>query len=207
MLDTQKTGWEQFVLHLLSRIDYVALVDKNGPQQEGTIWADGWRKASKDTKHFDWFCSVDHLRKMMKLLKFNPNNQKARLLKAGKWISSQLRGFAPVVHDNYHELLTINQYPSMNHTEYGEPYTSSDFASFLTFTMYDFHNTPHVDNNFNDWTLVGWIPIFNPCKNPGNPQILADKSFDMIDHKISVIKLFLVLPSLTITPDWDSLVR
>ena len=184
MADTQKTGWEQLVLHLLSRIDYVAPVNTNGPLREGTMWADGWRKASKHTEHFGRFCSVDRLRKQMKLLNFNPDNQKARLLEAGEFISSQLREFAPVVHDNYHKLLTINQYPSMNHTEYGEPYTSSDFASFLTFTMYDFHNTPHVDNDVNDWTLVGWIPIFNP-KNPGSPQILADEGFDMIGGQFS----------------------
>ncbi|PLW29789.1 hypothetical protein PCANC_10771 [Puccinia coronata f. sp. avenae] len=151
MPDTEKTGWEQLVLHLLSRVDYVAPVNTNGPQAEGTMWADGWRKASKDTKHFGQFCL-----------------------------------FAPVVHDNYQELLTINQYPSMNHTEYGEPYTSSDFASFLTFTMYDFHNTPHVNNNVNDWTLVVWIPIFHP-KNSSNNQILADEGFDMIgDHKNTI---------------------
>ncbi|PLW57155.1 hypothetical protein PCANC_03094 [Puccinia coronata f. sp. avenae] len=164
------------------------------------MWADGWCKASKDTKHFGRFCLVDFLRKMMNLLKFNPKNQKACLLKAGKWISSQLRGFALVVHNNYHKLLTINQYPSMNHMEYGEPYTFSDFVSFLTFTMYDSHKTPHMENNFNDWMLVAWIPIFNP-KNPGNPQFLANKGFDMIDHKISVIKLFLVLPSLKTSPE------
>jgi hypothetical protein len=72
----------------------------------------------------------------------------------------------------------------MNHTEYGEPYTSSDFASFLTFTMYVFHNTPHVNNDVNDWTLVGRIPIFNP-KNSKNPQILADEGFDMIEGQFS----------------------
>jgi hypothetical protein len=72
----------------------------------------------------------------------------------------------------------------MNHTEYGEPYTSSDFASFLTFTMYVFHNTPHVNNDVNDWTLVGRIPIFNP-KNSKNPQILADEGFDMIGGQFS----------------------
>ncbi|PLW42212.1 hypothetical protein PCANC_12108 [Puccinia coronata f. sp. avenae] len=162
MPDTEKTGWEQLVVHLLSRIDYVAPVDTNGPQAEGTMWADSWRKASKQ--------------------------------------------FAPVVH-NYQELLTINQYPLMNHTEYGEPYTSSDFASFLTFTMYDFHNTPHVNNNVNDWTLVVWIPIFHP-KNSSNNQILADEGFDMIgDHKSTVTRHFLVLPSLIITLDWDFLVK
>ena len=72
----------------------------------------------------------------------------------------------------------------MNHTEYGKPYMSSNFASFLTFTMYNFHNTPHVDKYSNDWTLVGWIPIFHP-KNSDNTQILADKGFDMIGGQFS----------------------
>ncbi|KAA1097013.1 Leucine-zipper-like transcriptional regulator 1 [Puccinia graminis f. sp. tritici] len=184
MAANEKKGWEQFVLHLLSRIDYVAQVNTNGPQQDGTMWADGWRKCSKNTEHFGRFCCVESLRKQMKLLNFDPDDQKARLLQAGEWISSHLKDFAPVVHDNYHQLLTINQYPSMNHTEYGQPYTTSDFASFLTFTMFDFHNLPHNDNDVNDWTLVGWIPIFNPKKSD-NPQILADQDFDMIGGQFS----------------------
>jgi hypothetical protein len=59
MPDTEKTGWEQLVVHLLSRINYVAPVDTNGPQAEGTMWADSWRKASKDIKHSGRFCLVD----------------------------------------------------------------------------------------------------------------------------------------------------
>ncbi|PLW47564.1 hypothetical protein PCASD_08197 [Puccinia coronata f. sp. avenae] len=184
MPDTKKTGWERFVVHLLSRIDYVAPVNKNRPQREGTMWADGWRKASKDNQHFGRFCLVTRLRKQMKALKFNPDNQKACLLKAEEWILAKLRSFAPVVHNNYHRLLTINQYPSMNHTKYGKPYTSSNFALFLTFTMFDFHNTPHVDHDVNEWTLVGWIPIFHP-ENSDNPQILADKGFNMIGGQFS----------------------
>ena len=50
--------------------------------------------------------------------------------------------------------------------------------------MYGFKNTPCVDNDFKDWKLVGLIPIFNP-KNPKNPQILADKGFDMIGGQFS----------------------
>jgi hypothetical protein len=47
------------------------------------MWADGSRKASKDNQHFGRFCSVDCLCAQMKALKFNPNNQKAQLVKAG----------------------------------------------------------------------------------------------------------------------------
>ncbi|OAV94759.1 hypothetical protein PTTG_05406, partial [Puccinia triticina 1-1 BBBD Race 1] len=150
----------------------------------GSLWKDGWRKCSKNTKYFGHFCNVESLRKQMKLLNFDPDDQKAQLLKAGQWISDKLRSFAPGVHDCNQELLINNQYPSMNHTEYGEPYTSAKFSSFLTFTMYDFYNFPHTNNNVNDWTLVGWILIFNP-KNPDNPQILGDERFDMIGGQFS----------------------
>ncbi|PLW44978.1 hypothetical protein PCASD_06912 [Puccinia coronata f. sp. avenae] len=83
MSNTDKRHWELFVLHLLSQMDYVAPVQTNGPQREGTMWADGSRKASKDNQHFGRFCSVDCLCTQMKALKFNPNDQKARLVKAG----------------------------------------------------------------------------------------------------------------------------
>jgi hypothetical protein len=88
---TKKRGWESLFLHLLSQINYVAPVNTNRPQKEGTMWADGWRKASKDNQNFGRFCLVTRLREQMKVLKFNPDNQKARLLEAGEWISSQLR--------------------------------------------------------------------------------------------------------------------
>ncbi|OAV87735.1 hypothetical protein PTTG_11820 [Puccinia triticina 1-1 BBBD Race 1] len=178
MAASKYKGWEKFVLHLLSRIDYVAEINTKGPQRRRSLWGNGWRKCSKNTEHFGRFCSLEFLRKQMKLLKFDPEDQKACLLEAGQWISDKLRSFAPGVHEANQELLIANQYPSMNHTEYGEPYTLADFSSFLTFTMYDFYNIPHTNNDVNDWTLVGWIPIFNP-KNPDNPQVLADELFDM----------------------------
>ena len=47
--------------------------------------------------------------------------------------------------------------------------------------MFDFVNTPHTDNNLQDWNLVGWIPIFNPMKAHGEDlKLLADGNFDMI---------------------------
>ncbi|KAA1080857.1 Leucine-zipper-like transcriptional regulator 1 [Puccinia graminis f. sp. tritici] len=68
----------------------------------------------------------------------------------------------------------------MSHMEYPLPYDALDFASFLTFTMFDFHNGPHCDTDANHWTLVCWIPIFNPRNCSEDDPILADDDFDML---------------------------
>jgi hypothetical protein len=62
--------------------------------------------------------------------------------------------------------------------EYPSPYTANDFASFLTFTMFNFYNQPHRDSDVNDWTLVIWIPIFNPQTRTEDDPVLADEGFD-----------------------------
>ncbi|KAI7963848.1 hypothetical protein MJO29_004275 [Puccinia striiformis f. sp. tritici] len=159
-------------------MDYVAVVNNNGPQMGGAMWADGWRKSYKK-ESFGWYCSVGKLVKMMRLANYNPQDEASSIKEASDFISIQLQHLAPGVFQHYRKTLINNNLPSMAHMEYPLPYDALDFASFLTFTMYNFHNGPHKDTDCNNWTLVCWIPIFNPLNSSDDDPILADDGYDM----------------------------
>ncbi|KNF05867.1 hypothetical protein PSTG_00861 [Puccinia striiformis f. sp. tritici PST-78] len=174
----QLQGWEKLVCHFFDRMDYVAVVNNNGPQMGGAMWADGWRKSYKK-ESFGWYCSVGKLVKMMRLANYNPQDEASSIKEATDFISIQLQHLAPGVFQHYRETLINNNLPSMAHMEYPLPYDALDFASFLTFTMYNFHNGPHKDTDCNNWTLVCWIPIFNPLNSSEDDPILADDGYNM----------------------------
>ncbi|KAI7934519.1 hypothetical protein MJO28_016946 [Puccinia striiformis f. sp. tritici] len=110
---------------------------------------------------------------------YNAKDVDAAYKEANKWIATHLQELAPQAFKEYRQALIENQLPSMGQTKYNIPYNMFDFASFFTFTMLNLHNEPHIDTDVNYWTLVCWIPIFNPkTSNPDNP-ILADEGSDM----------------------------
>ncbi|KAA1096611.1 Leucine-zipper-like transcriptional regulator 1 [Puccinia graminis f. sp. tritici] len=184
MSPEQIQGWEKLVCHFFDRTNYVEAVKNNGPQMAGDMWADGWRKCSKK-ESFGRYCSVGKLVKMMRWANYNPRDEATSIKEASDFIAIQLQHLAPGVFESYRETLISNNLPSMAHMEYPLPYDALDFASFLTFTMYNFHNGPHKDSDANNWTLVCWIPIFNPRTASDNDPILADEGFDMLGVQFS----------------------
>ncbi|OAV85720.1 hypothetical protein PTTG_08106, partial [Puccinia triticina 1-1 BBBD Race 1] len=106
-------------------------------------------------------------------------DEAAAYWEANEWIATHLQELAPRAFKEYRETLIKGNLPSMAHMEYPTPYNMFDFASFFTFTMHNFFNGPHQDTNANTWTLVCWIPIFNPKNSNPDDPILADDSFDM----------------------------
>jgi hypothetical protein len=60
-----------------------------------------------------------------------------------------------------------------------------DFASFLTFIMYNFYNKTHWDTDIKTWTLVFWIPIFKHQNSKEENPILADKGLNMIGSQFN----------------------
>ncbi|PLW27729.1 hypothetical protein PCASD_20603 [Puccinia coronata f. sp. avenae] len=93
--------------------------------------------------------------------------------------------FAPGVFKSCRQLLINSRFPSMAHMEYPSPYTKNDFTSFLTFTMHNFYNKPHMDSDVNNWTLVIWIPIFNPLTRTEANPVMADEGFDMLGSQFT----------------------
>ncbi|PLW28643.1 hypothetical protein PCASD_18575 [Puccinia coronata f. sp. avenae] len=179
MSSTEVTGWEKLVCHFLNRTQYIAEVKNNGPQLGGCMFADGWRKCFKQGEAFGRYCCVGKLREMMRLTNYDPENKAAEIKDATNFIACQLEHLAPGVLAELQRTLIKNRLPSMAHMEYPTPYDDLDFASFMTFTLYNFYNKPHVNGDENWWTLVCWIPIFNPRNSSETNPILADDGFDM----------------------------
>ncbi|PLW40122.1 hypothetical protein PCASD_07872 [Puccinia coronata f. sp. avenae] len=180
MSPDQLNGWEKLVFHLLERCNHVSPVKTNGAQTGGMMWADGWRKSSDPDQSLGRFCCVGKMKKAMERAQYNPVSEAAGIREASDFISLQLQKFAPGVFESCRQLLIDSRFPSMAQMEYPSPYTSDDFASFLTFTMFNFYNQPHKDSDVNDWTLVIWIPIFNPQTRTEDDPVLADEGFDMM---------------------------
>ncbi|KAA1105485.1 Leucine-zipper-like transcriptional regulator 1 [Puccinia graminis f. sp. tritici] len=148
---------------------------------DGTMWADGWRKCSKACEAFGRYCSVTRLVAMMRKSNYVAEDEAVAVREANDWISVHLQELAPGVFEDYRATLIKNNLPSMAHMEWPpSSYHALDFASFLTFTMYDFFNETHFDSDANNWTLVCWIPILNPRTSDKDDPILADDGFDMI---------------------------
>ncbi|EFP81304.1 uncharacterized protein PGTG_06925 [Puccinia graminis f. sp. tritici CRL 75-36-700-3] len=192
MSPEQIQGWEKLVCHFFDRTNYVEAVKNNGPQMAGDMWADGWRKCSKK-ESFGRYCLVGKLVKMMLRANYNPQDEATSIKEASDFIAIQLQHLAPGVFESYRKTLISNNLPSMAHMEYPLPYDALDFASFLTFTMYNFHNGPHKDSDANNWTLVCWIPIFNPRTASDDDPILADEGFDMLGGQFTFRKFQLCL--------------
>ncbi|PLW35399.1 hypothetical protein PCANC_18296 [Puccinia coronata f. sp. avenae] len=180
MTPGELNGWEKLVCHLLERTEYVNPVKGNGAQNGGQMWADGWRKSSDPGQSVGRFCSMPKMKKAIERAKYNPVFKAAGIQEASDFISCQLQNFAPGVFDSCRQLLINGNYPSMAHMEYPAPYTANNFASFLTFTMYNFFNQPHQDRDVNLWTFVIWILIFRPTTRAEDDPILADQGFDMM---------------------------
>ncbi|KAA1082890.1 Leucine-zipper-like transcriptional regulator 1 [Puccinia graminis f. sp. tritici] len=139
------------------------LAKNNGPHMGGTMWADGLQKHSKECEVFGRYCSVTRLVAMIQKSNYVAEDEAVAVREANDWISVHLQEMAPEVFEDYRATLMNNKLPSMAHMEWRPlSYHPLDFASFLTFTMYDFFNESHFNSDANNWTLVCWIPIFNP---------------------------------------------
>ncbi|PLW07603.1 hypothetical protein PCANC_24260 [Puccinia coronata f. sp. avenae] len=180
MSPEETLGWQKLVCYLIERTHYVNEVEVNGSLLGGCMWADGWRKSTTRAESFGRYCSVTKLVLLMSLAQYNQQDEAAAAREATEFIAKSLMLVSPGVFEAYRKILIDNNLPAMAHMEYPTPYNTFDFASFLTFTMYDFYNAPHKDSDKNFWTLVIWIPIFNPLTSKDDDPILADVGFDMV---------------------------
>jgi hypothetical protein len=120
------------------------------------------------------------MKKAIQRAQYNPISKAAGIQEASDFIAYQLQQLAPGVFESCRQLLINGNYPFMGQMEWPAPYSPTNFASFLTFTMWNFYNQPHMDQDVNNWTLVVWIPIFDPKTRMEDNPILADEGFDML---------------------------
>ena len=190
-----KMGWNTFAKFLIGRTSFLDKVKINGPQVAGQMWANGWRKSSVQ-ESFVQYSSFNALAKKNRKQEYNEEEEKESIIWAGEFLASQLKQFAPEVFKDFQDLLVGNNLPSFSQMTYQEgSYRPMDFTSFLTFTMQDFANKPHKDHDLNQWTLVGWIPVFNPLDSGYHEQIstLADHEFDMTGGQFTFCEMQVAL--------------
>ncbi|KNZ46628.1 uncharacterized protein VP01_7109g1, partial [Puccinia sorghi] len=149
-------------------------VENNRPLMGGAMWAGGWRKSSKKGEYFGRYCSIQHLAAMIEQYLYNPQDKASAFWEANDWIALHLQEMAPEIFEKYRVVLLGNSLPSLGSVEYHTPYEALEFASFFTFTIYNLFNEYHQDSYTNTWTLVCWIPIFNPQTSSETGAILAD---------------------------------
>ncbi|KNZ63470.1 uncharacterized protein VP01_113g6 [Puccinia sorghi] len=168
-------GWEKLVCFFLGRTQFVKPVKNNGPLMGGVMWAEGWRKSSKKGECLERYCSVACLSALIELFQYNPEDKAASFWEANNWIATHLEELAPGVLEQYRQLLIEGKLPSFAQMEYKwAPFYLTRQCVHVAFLFY------HVDTDANTWTLVCWIPIFNPLTSTENDPILADDGFDMI---------------------------
>ncbi|PLW12659.1 hypothetical protein PCANC_22123 [Puccinia coronata f. sp. avenae] len=92
-------------------------------------------KSSDPNQSIGRFCCVGKMKKAIQRAEYNPVTEAAGIQEASKFIAYQLQQLAPGVFESCRQLLINGDYPSMAQMELPAPYSPTDFASFLTFTM------------------------------------------------------------------------
>ncbi|KAI8444790.1 hypothetical protein BY996DRAFT_8059489, partial [Phakopsora pachyrhizi] len=152
MLEERKKGWQAF---------------KNSFLISGTMYAEGWRKAQVSDQIVRRYKNQNKLNQQMTIKGF-------RFMKMGNFLSTVFQEVASGVYDSCKSYLKEQSIPSLSKMNYiqKENYCPDDFFSAITYTINDFCNKAHVDNDTVNWTLIGFIPI----KKDGD---LAFEDFDV----------------------------
>ncbi|KAI8461043.1 hypothetical protein BY996DRAFT_8391264 [Phakopsora pachyrhizi] len=112
-------------------------------------------------------------------------------MKMGNFLSTVFQEVASGAYDSCKSYLKEKSIPSLSKMNYNQKgnYCPDDFSSAITYTINDFCNKAHVDNDTVNWTLIGFIPI----KKDGD---LAFEDFDVEGGEFVIrnLKVFIDLP-------------
>ncbi|KAI8445747.1 hypothetical protein BY996DRAFT_8400154 [Phakopsora pachyrhizi] len=185
MLEERKKGWQEFVEFLLHRQNFINDVSKNNSSLiSGIMYAEGWRKAQVPNQVVGRYINQHKLNQQMTIKGF-------RFMKMGKFLSTVFQEFASGAYDSCKSYLKEQSIPSLSKMNFNqkENYCPDDFSSAITYTINDFCNKAHVDNDTENWTLIGFIPI----KKDGD---LAIEDFDVEGGEFVIrdLKVFIDLP-------------
>ncbi|KAI8448735.1 hypothetical protein BY996DRAFT_8397632 [Phakopsora pachyrhizi] len=131
------------------------------------------------------------LNQQMTIKGFSQDEEAAGFMKIGNFLSTVFQEVASGAYDSCKSYLKEQSIPSLSKMNYNqkENYCPDDFSSAITYTIYDFCNKAHVDNDTVNWTLIGFIPI----KKDGD---LAFEDFDVEGGEFVIrnLKVFIDLP-------------
>ncbi|KAI8459964.1 hypothetical protein BY996DRAFT_8512646 [Phakopsora pachyrhizi] len=192
MLEERKKGWQEFVEFLLHRQNFINDVSKNNSSLiSGIMYAEGWRNAQVPNQVVGRYINQNKLNHQMTIKGFSQDEEKAGFMKMGNFLSTVFQEVASGAYDSCKSYLKEQSIPSLSKMNFNqkENYCPDDFSSAITYTVNDFCNKAHVDNDTDNWTLIGFIPI----KKDGD---LAIEDFDVEGGEFVIrdLKVFIDLP-------------
>ncbi|KAI8452102.1 hypothetical protein BY996DRAFT_8521108 [Phakopsora pachyrhizi] len=192
MDEDRKKGWQDFVDFLLHRRNFINDVNKkNSSLISGTMYAEGWRKAQVPNQIVGRYINQHKLNHQMTIKGFSQDEEEAGFMKMGNFLSTVFQEVASGAYDSCKNYLKEQSIPSLSKMNFNqkENYCPDDFSSAITYTINDFCNKAHVDNDMDNWTLIGFIPI----KKDGD---LAIEDFDVEGGEFVIrdLKVFIDLP-------------
>ncbi|KAI8446412.1 hypothetical protein BY996DRAFT_4623264 [Phakopsora pachyrhizi] len=192
MDEDRKKGWQDFVDFLLHRRNFINDVSKNNSSLiSGIMYAEGWRKARVPNQVVGRYINQNKLNHQMTIKGFSQDEEEAGFMKMGNFLSTVFQEVASGAYDSCKSYLKEQSIPSLSKMNFNqkENYCPDDFSSAITYTINDFCNKAHVDNDTDNWTLIGFIPI----KKDGD---LAIEDFDVEGGEFVIrdLKVFIDLP-------------
>ncbi|KAI8443472.1 hypothetical protein BY996DRAFT_4629161 [Phakopsora pachyrhizi] len=192
MLEERKNGWQDFVEFLLHCQNFINDVSKNNSSLiSGIMYAEGWRKAQVPNQIVGRYINQNKLNQQMTIKGFIQDEEEAGFMKMGNFLSTVFQEVASGAYDSCKNYLKEQSIPSLSKMNFNqkENYCPDDFSSAITYTINDFCNIAHVDNDTDNWTLIGFIPI----KKDGD---LAIEDFDVEGGEFFIrdLKVFIDLP-------------
>ncbi|KAI8453977.1 hypothetical protein BY996DRAFT_8394499 [Phakopsora pachyrhizi] len=162
MVEDRKKGWQDFVDFLLHRRNFINDVNKkNSSLISGTMYAEGWRKAQVPNQIVGRYINQHKLNHQMTIKGFSQDEEEAGFMKMGNFLSTVFQEVASGAYDSCKNYLKEQSIPSLSKMNFNqkENYCPDDFSSAITYTINDFCNKAHFDNDTDNWTLIGFIPI------------------------------------------------
>ncbi|CAH7686729.1 hypothetical protein BY996DRAFT_4639709 [Phakopsora pachyrhizi] len=137
------------------------------------------------------YINQNKLSQQMTIKGFSQDEEEAGFLKMGNFLSTVFQEVASGAYDSCKSYLKEQSIPSLSKMNFNqkENYCLDNFSSAITYTINDFCNKAHVDNDTDNWTLIGFIPI----KKDGD---LAIEDFDVEGGEFVIrdLKVFIDLP-------------
>ncbi|CAH7688759.1 hypothetical protein BY996DRAFT_8537869 [Phakopsora pachyrhizi] len=155
------------------------------------MYAEGWRKAQVPNQIVGRYINQTKLNQQVKKNELNQDEEEAGFMKMGFFLSRVFQEIASGAYESCKSYLKEHSLPSLFQINFNQKdnYCPDNFSSVIIYTINDFSNKAHVDNDSDNWTLIGFIPIRKNGK-------IAYKDFDVEGGEFVIrdLQVFLDLP-------------
>ncbi|CAH7669448.1 hypothetical protein PPACK8108_LOCUS4070 [Phakopsora pachyrhizi] len=191
IVEDRKKGWQDFVDFLLHRQNFINDVSKkNSSLISGTMYAEGWRKAQVPNSIVRRYINQTKLNQQVKKNEFNQDEEAAGFMKMGFFLSRVFQEIVSGAYESCKSYLEEHSLPSLSQMNFiqKDNYCPEDFSSAITYTINDFSNKAHVDNDSDNWTLIDFDV-------EGGEFVIRDLQVFIELPKVEVIRLVVLKTS------------